>query len=75
MAEHTLKAFDTTLGDLRRRISELGGLAEKTEVNRNPPADRKPCMTCSRFRSGTCELSARWLRWGIRPAAGALDSR
>lgn len=29
MAEHILKAFDAELGDLRRRISELGGLAEK----------------------------------------------
>ena len=69
MAEHTLKAFDTEMGDLRRRISELGGLAEKTEVNRNPPADRKPCMTCSRFRSGTCEFFALLLRWGCLIAA------
>lgn len=29
MAEHILKAFDAELDDLRRRISELGGLAEK----------------------------------------------
>ena len=29
MTEHILKAFDTELQDLRRRISEMGGIAEK----------------------------------------------
>ena len=29
MTEHILKAFDSDLEDLRRRISEMGGLAEK----------------------------------------------
>src|SRR5919112_1494249 len=33
-------------------------MAEKTEVNRcRPPADRKPCIRLSRFRSGRCEFS------------------
>jgi uncharacterized membrane protein YeaQ/YmgE (transglycosylase-associated protein family) len=32
--------------------------AEKTDVNRcRSPADRKPCIVHSRFRSGTCEFS------------------
>ena len=33
MTEHILKAFDSELEDLRRRISEMGGLAEKMVVD------------------------------------------
>ncbi len=29
MTEHTVKAFDTEINDLKRKISEMGGLAEK----------------------------------------------
>ena len=29
MTEHILKAFDSDLEDLRRHISEMGGIAEK----------------------------------------------
>ncbi len=33
MTEHTVTAFDTELGDLRRNVAEMGGIAEKMLVD------------------------------------------
>jgi hypothetical protein len=54
--------------------------ATRYSTCRARPAYYGLCLTklmqqSPRRRSGRCECSARLFRWGIRPAAGALDSR
>ena len=53
MSEHTIKAFDTELQELVRKVAEMGGLAERqiTDAIAALIKSAKPTLTPAQIRS------------------------
>ena len=73
MSDHTMKAFDTDLQELTRKVAEMGGLAEREIADSIQALTRRDANLAMRVVAADPESDSqpeRWIRAARPPAVG-----